>query len=235
MSSVGFDVMTIRKDSLRLCDKRSRTSACWRQLSKRFLAEVNRLPTRSSKAYDIWRESGFKGIQRRIRDTRFVDRLRRTTARQEAAAYHNWIALYDTLSEYDREAINIRIAQLAYKPLISVVMPVYNVDEVWLRLAIESVIKQLYPHWELCIADDRSSKRHVRRVLEEYVHENPRIKVTFRETRGHVSSASNSALELANGDFVGLLDHDDELTEHALYMVAEELNAYPRADLIYSD
>jgi GT2 family glycosyltransferase len=224
--------MTIRKDKSTFGDKRSRTSARWRQLSKRFLAEVNRLPTRSSIAYGIWRESGFKGIKQKIR---FVDRLTRTVARSEAAAYRNWIALYDTLTGDDREAINIRIAQLAYKPLISVVMPVYNVDEVWLRLAIESVIEQLYPHWELCIADDRSSKRHVRKVLDEYRRKDSRIKVIFRNTRGHISAASNSAVELAEGEFIALLDHDDELTEHALYMVAEELNAYPHADLIYSD
>jgi glycosyltransferase involved in cell wall biosynthesis len=114
-------------------------------------------------------------------------------------------------------------------------MPVYNVDERWLRRAIESVCKQLYPHWELCIADDGSSKPHVRRVLEEYLHKDPRIKVIFRETRGHVSVASNSAVELAEGEFIALLDHDDELAEHALYMVAEELNAHPNSDLIYSD
>src|ERR1051325_11701188 len=216
--------MTIRKEKSTFSDKRSRKSAGWRQLSKRFLAEVNRVPTRSSMAYDIWRESGFKGIQRKIRDTRFVDRLRRTTARKEAAAYRNWIALYDTLSEYDREAINIRIAQLAYNPLISVVMPVYNVDEVWLRFAIESVSEQLYPHWELCIADDGSTKRHVQKVLEEYQRKDSRIKVILRHSRGNISAASNSAVELAEGEFIALLDHDDELTEHALYMVAEELN-----------
>src|SRR5687768_3976842 len=123
--------MKTRKDKSSFGDKPPRTSSGWLQLSKRFLAEVNRLPTRSSTAYGIWRESGFRGIQRKIRDTRFINRLRHTAARKEAAAYRKWIALYDTLGEYDREAIDIRIAQLAYKPLISVVMPVYNVDEVW--------------------------------------------------------------------------------------------------------
>jgi len=72
--------------------------------------------------------------------------------------------MYDTLTDADREAITDRIQKPGYKPLISVLMPVYNVDEEWLRLAVESVCKQLCPHWELCIADDKSDKPHVRRM-----------------------------------------------------------------------
>ena len=165
---------------------------------------------------------------------RAVEQERRA-AEKQALLYRNWVTLYDTLTAADRQAINVRIGQLSYKPLISVVMPVYNVDEAWLRLAIESVRNQLYPHWELCIADDTSRKRYVRRVLDEYRRRDPRIKVIFRKARGHISVASNSALELADGEFIALLDHDDELAEHALYMVAEELNAHRNADLIYSD
>lgn len=161
--------------------------------------------------------------------------MRRAEAAKEEPEYRNWITLYDTLTDSDREAINKRIPQLGYRPLISVLMPVYNVDELWLRLAIESVRKQSYPYWELCIADDKSTKRHVQRVLDEYRQKDARIKVIFRKERGHISVASNSALQLVEGEFVALLDHDDELAEHALYLVAEELNCYPGADLIYSD
>jgi len=158
-------------------------------------------------------------------------------APEEVAAYNYkiWTELYDTLTSADREAILGRIDSLKYKPLISVVMPVYNVEERWLRAAIESVSKQLYPHWELCIADDNSSQPHVRRILDSYALRDPRIKVTYRQQNGHISAASNSALELVSGEFVALLDHDDELPEHALYMVVEELNEWPKADLIYSD
>jgi len=149
--------------------------------------------------------------------------------------YQKWTQVYDTLTDADRGAILGRIAGLEYKPLISIVMPVYNVEEIWLRRALESVRKQLYPYWELCIADDNSTHPHVRSVLEEYAQKDPRIKVTYRETNGHISAASNSALELVSGEFVALLDNDDELPEHALYMALEELNEHPEADLIYSD
>jgi glycosyltransferase involved in cell wall biosynthesis len=127
------------------------------------------------------------------------------------------------------------IAKFSFLPTFSVVMPVYDVDEKWLRLAIESVQNQIYPHWELCIADDASPSLHIRLLLTEYSAKDPRIKVVFREKNGNISAASNSALELATGDFIALLDHDDELTPHALFENAKLLNFYPDADFIYSD
>jgi len=149
--------------------------------------------------------------------------------------YEHWVKTYDTLSDRDRAAIRAYMDRLPSRPLISIVMPVYNAPERWLRLAIESVRNQIYPHWELCIADDASTEPHVRRLLEDYLTNDSRIKVVFREKNGHISAASNEALEMVTGDFVGLLDHDDELAEQALFLVAVELNAHPEADLIYSD
>jgi FkbM family methyltransferase len=149
--------------------------------------------------------------------------------------YQEWIRLYDTLIDADREAIRRHIQELGYRPTMSVVMPVYNTPEKWLRIAIESVRNQLYPYWELCIADDASTLPHVRKVLQEYQEKDHRVKVVFRQQNGHISAASNSALTLATGEFITLLDHDDELAEHALYMVVEALNRHPDTDLIYSD
>jgi GT2 family glycosyltransferase len=96
-------------------------------------------------------------------------------------------------------------------------------------------LAQLYPHWELCIADDASTRPDVRPLLEAYASRDARIKVVFRRENGHISAATNSGLALASGEFVTFLDHDDILTEHALYMVAEAINRHPEADLIYSD
>ena len=121
------------------------------------------------------------------------------------------------------------------KPVISVIMPVFNTPERFLREAIESVLTQVYPYWELCIADDASTQPHVRAVLEEYRAKDSRIKVAFRERNGHIAQASNSAIELATGEFLSLLDHDDLLTPDALYEVALLLNRHPEADMIYSD
>jgi O-antigen biosynthesis protein len=120
-------------------------------------------------------------------------------------------------------------------PLISVVMPVYETPEVYLRAAIDSVRQQLYPHWELCISGDASTSWHVKHVLEHYCSIDARSKVYYRSENGHISAASNSALALAEGSFVALLDHDDALPEHALYVVAAVLDSDPEIDLIYSD
>jgi glycosyltransferase involved in cell wall biosynthesis/SAM-dependent methyltransferase len=121
------------------------------------------------------------------------------------------------------------------RPLISIVMPVYNVEESWLREAIDSVLAQTYDDWELCIADDASTKSHVKRVLREYERRFKRIKVVYREKNGHISAATNSALTLATGQFVGLMDHDDVLAPHALFFVAQEIILHPQASLFYSD
>ncbi|WP_319419821.1 glycosyltransferase [Pleurocapsa sp. FMAR1] len=124
---------------------------------------------------------------------------------------------------------------LAYKPLISVIVPVYNPEEKFLRQAIASVIEQAYSNWELCLADDCSTKPYVRSILEEYAAQDERIKVVFRSENGHICHTSNSALEIATGEYIALLDHDDLLPPHALARVAELLNEHPEADFIYSD
>ena len=150
-------------------------------------------------------------------------------------SYSRWIRLYDTLTPERLAAMRAEAEALPCKPLISVVMPVYNTPEKLLREAIESVRAQAYPHWEFCIADDASTASHVRRILNEYARADRRIKVVFREENGHISRASNSALELASGEWIALLDHDDVLRPHALLEVARTINRHPDAELIYSD
>lgn len=149
--------------------------------------------------------------------------------------YQEWIRCHDTLTDHDRQEILQHIDRLTHYPMISIIMPVYNTPEEILNLAIQSVQKQLYPHWELCIADDHSSDPQVRIALEKYANIDPRIKVIFRESNGHISAASNSALELATGEYIALMDHDDELAEHALYWIVTEIINHPGTMLVYTD
>jgi len=114
-------------------------------------------------------------------------------------------------------------------------MPVYNTDPRWLNIAIQSVQSQLYPNWELCISDDASTLDRVRDVLRGFGRQDPRIRISLRESNGNMSANSNSALALASGQFIALMDADDALPEHALYWVAKEIIAHPDADLLYSD
>ena len=124
---------------------------------------------------------------------------------------------------------------LKIRPLISVVMPTFNTKTTYLREAIESVINQTYPKWELCIADDASTNPETTRLLKQYSLQDKRIKIVYRKYNGHISLASNSAIKIAKGKYIALLDHDDALTNDALLEVVNSINRNPDAKLIYSD
>ncbi len=153
----------------------------------------------------------------------------------DLTSYEKWIEVYDRLTPERWQAQAAESDRLANQPLISVLVPVYNTPERWLVKAVDSVRRQSYPNWELCLADDASPQAHIRPLLEKIAASDPRIKVTFREKNGHISACSNSALALATGEFIALLDHDDELTPHALFEVVSLLNARPDTDYVYSD
>ncbi|WOE69442.1 glycosyltransferase [Hydrogenimonas thermophila] len=128
--------------------------------------------------------------------------------------------------------IKYKIQKFKKKPLISIIIPVYNVNTKWLDLAIKSVEKQWYDNWELCIVDDASSKKETKEYLKQL--KNPKIKVKFLEENQGISAASNNALTMAKGEYVALMDNDDELTPDALYEVVKIINEKD-AEFIYSD
>lgn len=152
-----------------------------------------------------------------------------------ALDYRSWVSRHDIVSKNDFRTMRQQSVTDSVQPTISVIMPVYNTAEEWLRRCIESVLNQAYPHWELCIADDASTEPHVKQLLTLYASKDSRIKVVYRERNGHISEASNSALALASGRWIALLDHDDELPPHALYLVSKAIIQHPDARVIYSD
>ena len=181
------------------------------------------------------------GLSNFLRKVALLGHPRRTTRRLldkywgprwQKHVYHNLIRRTE---RYDETAVRNEISLFAYQPLISLLVPVYNVEPKWLEKCVDSVRNQSYPNWELCLADDHSSEPHVRPLLERYAQQDSRIKVVFRPENGHISRATNSALEEASGEFVGLLDNDDELAPQALFEVVKTLNEHPDTDLIYSD
>lgn len=160
----------------------------------------------------------------------YQERTTRTTG-----GYESWVRMYDTIAPPQMDMLRLRAQRVHTAPLISVIVPVFETPETWLRGCIESVRGQAYENWELCIADDASTAPHVVRVLEEYARQDERIRYTVRERNGHICAASNTALAMASGQFVALLDHDDELRPHALLEMAEALAADPARKLLYSD
>jgi GT2 family glycosyltransferase len=146
-----------------------------------------------------------------------------------------WIAAHETLSVADMEQIRTRIGSLLHRPLMSVLMPICRPPPEDLAAAIESVLQQFYPDWELCITGNAAGVAGVRPLLESYAARDPRIRTQLRTTDGGVSEAANDVLAMARGEFIALLDPADLLAPHALYLMAEEVNAAPAANLIYSD
>lgn len=130
------------------------------------------------------------------------------------------------------DAVEKELAGFASRPLISIITPVYGVDPCYLEALIESVRCQWYPHWELILVEDAGPNDATRIYLESLNDE--RIKVRLCEQNGGISRASNIALEMASGEYVAFLDHDDELTPDALYEVVKAINTYD-PDFIYSD
>lgn len=189
------------------------------------------------KAYRLYRHTGLEGIKRGFRIVATSSHLVSSKDGNvpDRNDYSEWVRRYDMLTDNQRVAIRQRIQYMVKQPHISVVMPVYNPRPDWLIEAIDSVRRQIYPCWELCIADDASTNKEIRPILERFVREDKRIKVIFRDQNGHISSASNSALELASGEWVALLDHDDLLPEHALFWVADTIDRNQDTRMIYSD
>ncbi len=173
-------------------------------------------------------QHGVSGVQREWRILTYLFGI----GRQQ---YARWIRQFDTLTDTERESIGKRIEVLQSRPQFTVIMRVVNNSERLVNAAIASVTSQLYPDWELCIAADESLKPQLRRHLEEVQAADSRVRCVDIAESADEAEAARAALGLATGDFVTFVDHQDELTEHALYIAAEEINRHPDVRVIYSD
>ena len=179
-----------------------------------------------------WRSMRSAANRRTVKNA-FVNAYR-VALRARSYAYSEWIVRFEPqLATYPLLAA--QRSRWDRQPTISVLMPTFNTPARYLREAIASVQRQEYPHWELCIADDASTAPHVRQVLAAFAAADARIKVCYRPNNGHISAASNSALALATGAFIALLDHDDRLHPLALHYLAEAMVETPGVQMIYTD
>ena len=150
------------------------------------------------------------------------------------AEYSLWIAAHEP-QEADLRRQRATSHAFSHQPLISIVLPVYKVPLEILTSTLESLKKQTYPHWEACIAFADPDGEANAQYLRAAARKDPRIRLTFPAANGGIAANSNEALALAQGEFIALVDHDDELTPHALYEMVEAINADPEADFLYSD
>ena len=164
-----------------------------------------------------------------------ANKSHRVIRKREPPTYRQWVTQLRHSRQRRSDRAAPKLGALPELPRISVLLPIYNPELKVLAAAIDSVKAQGYENWELCSSDDastdpkcgRSSKRAPRPIRGS--------KLIFRETNGHISAASNTALALATGEWCALLDQDDEFAEHALAVVALEMDAHPEARVIYSD
>ncbi|MDE3064198.1 MAG: glycosyltransferase family 2 protein [Acidobacteriota bacterium] len=156
-------------------------------------------------------------------------------AQFEADPYGQWNESFAKFDDELRRRLTLRVDLLATRPTFSIVMAAYNTDRTFLERAIDSVLDQIYPDFELVVADDHSSDPGVREVVERYAARDARVRLVTREENGGISAAGNSAIGAATGEWLVFMDHDDTLTPWALLHVALAINAHPSAQLLYSD
>lgn len=139
------------------------------------------------------------------------------------------------LKYLEEQRKNIERKELKYRPLISFIVPTYNVSKPLLKECLDSLLNQSYDNFEICISDDHSTLEETIEVLKEYEQKYDQIHVTYRKKNGHISEASNTAISLAKGEFIALIDNDDTIEKDSLYYVVEALNQNKKLDMIYSD
>ncbi len=177
----------------------------------------------------------------RIRDRKPGPALAATVQRRlhvtvdPAHDYESWTETYVTPQGDDHSRIATMINAMTIRPRFSFVMPTYETSIDLLVECIEAMRGQSYPDFEICIADDNSPDPAVAALLRDYAARDPRIKICLRTENGHISAASNSALALATGDFIVLVDHDDLIPNYTLATVAWYVNRHPDAAVLYSD
>lgn len=199
----------------------------WLQLTSRLLA--------------VLREEGIQGLRRRL--VRFapldLEPLSVATSIITSTAaiksYAAWVEKFDNFNVHQMASLYADLGRLTQQPLISLVMPVHNTVEEDLIRAIESVVSQIYSNWELCICDDASTASHVRAVLQRYEENNPKIRISYMKTNGHISNCTNEAIGMATGKYIAFFDHDDQLSPHALLRLVEYIEKSPHALVFYSD
>lgn len=193
------------------------------------LSKVERLKAKadiySKKAVSVFRVNGISSVLQKS-----VNKIRKM--RQGDGLYHTWLKENPlTKQELKRQ----RQAVFKEDVKFSLVVPLYKTEKHLLKALIESVQAQTYSNWELCLSDGSGADSPIRKTLEEYQKEDPRIKVVFNDRQLQISENTNAAIGIATGNYIAFADHDDTLSEEAFYQMAMEIASHPEAELLYSD
>lgn len=198
----------------------------------RFERYLNEIKIFCKKTVSLLRDEGFGEVMARIFKSIFYGESIFPKDISESVNYEKCI---EKSEKFDVTKIKKEIKEFKYQPKISIITPVYNIDAKWLDLCIQSVVNQFYENWELCLYDDASTKKETLVCLKKWENKDARIKISYGKENKNISGASNEALKLATGEFIALLDNDDELTPNALFEIVCALNHNQEIDILYSD
>ncbi|MBR2246547.1 MAG: glycosyltransferase, partial [Bacilli bacterium] len=210
------------------------------RVGNRILAEFNKIFARIRLFFHVlykgtrflWKEYHFlvppKLIKKYLKD--FKNSIKGSTLRFyepfDQVDYNKWLDKNQTITEYEKQK---------YEPLISILIPAYNIRRDYLSECLDSILNQNYKNFEVCLVDDCSTLEETKETLKEYEEKDKRIRVKYRKKNGHISKTTNDALKMAKGEFIALVDDDDLLTEDALFENVLVLNKDKNIDFIYSD
>lgn len=209
------------------------------RMATRFLQATRRMGWSGAlkRSVELTSAEGLSGLMGRVEqvEQQAVAPLTDSPVPVPGRTYADWVSRFDSFSPGQMMVMADEVEALSERPLVSIVMPVYNTFEADLLAAIQSVRDQIYSEWELCICDDASTAPHVAPLLQKAAASDPRIKVTRHAVNGHISAASNTAIAMCTGKYVAFFDHDDALAPHALLRVVQWLAENPQTRLMYSD
>lgn len=177
----------------------------------------------------------FKRGEFRNSEHKWITRFLSPRSDHGAYLYRNWFDRWVKPNQDDYKTMQKMLDDFIIKPKFSFVVPVYNTEIRYLRECIDSMLAQNYQNFEICICDDSSPDGRVWSCLENYARQDDRVKIVRRSQNGHIAACSNSALSLATGDFIVLVDHDDVVPDYALFVVAYYVNKHPDVRIFFSD
>lgn len=176
------------------------------------------------KTLRYWKNYGLKNTIKKV--------CQKLSGQRDYGNYEDFLKKYGVKEE---ELARQRQEVFENGPCFSIAVPLYQTKEKYLREMIESVQAQTYTNWELCLADGSGREHSLQPVVGEYIAKDKRIKYCLLDSNEGIAGNTNEALEMADGDFVVLTDHDDLLSPEALYQCAKAVQKEPQTDVIYSD
>ena len=150
----------------------------------------------------------------------------------EESMYNTWLKEHSPSADELEEQ---RMRKFAFSPKVSIVVPLYKTPKKYLIEMIESVRKQSYENWELCLSDGSGENSPIEHILRKYEKKDNRIKVVYNMCQLQISDNTNEALKISTGEYIAFTDHDDMLAPNALYECVKLLNEEPLIDIIYTD